>query len=746
MLSRRRLSVTVLLTTAVAMLLTLVLATPANAAVPVLPATSVYGNPIVNTWRIMSMLFESGGYTALLGDGGGVAAAESTAARTAPVIGRIATLGASTELAATSALVTLPAAVGSAIAGFTVTQVCAVEANRGKLVDKRGDVVDPASVGPTTPAFLCGLSGAVFPVIPGLTADAQGIHGQSLIIGSGVSIGGSTSSCVVRSQRIGGGYTTTDLYAAMNAPGECAQLDVDSTTDVFGGAAPTTSLPLHAVASTTYSGSVSTLNAVLTGPQYWSQRGGDYSTSSGGVEVSRLMCQRADGSPYAVGPSTPFPNYGSPSNISVSQREDSWSSRFDSGSTTSLHLALAGDCGDGHPVGWFLLMRPVGNGNTAIWPLGATNGYVRPGGTTHGTLETTISCKPVGADDSQAHYVTASAAVTVVNGSPVGVPDVTCPDGEVVGGDGGVTFKADDGTTTDVVPKSDPRGQPGSDSATSVDQFQKDHPECFTAAGQQSCVLRLYKRAGTELQFCGSIGQQCEDWATDPLYRDHYTCRYESTTGGWVETVDIRFCSVYRAPRIGPQPNVDPITGNLVDPATPPDPRTDPGTPPGTDPGSTTPGSDSSVGSNCEAPSWVDLFTGSIFVKALKCLLIPDPAVQRAAVTRMSDALRSTAPGKYVEFVGGLAADVPTLSGGCRGPLVDLQFDWTRYLHVGTDFKWGIRGYPFSACDPPIDGLALTFRLLLDGIVGFATLVGISSPLSGAFGFPALKIGGRGDS
>lgn len=317
-----------------------------------------------------------------------------------------------------------------------------------------------------------------------------------------------------------------------------------------------------------------------------------------------------------------------------------------------------------------------------VGTLSGTVPVIQSDGTSaYGVMDISVNCT----DGTQTTVITASATVTVSKGVPFEVPEAICPEGWIAtGAEIGWT---PNGGQRDVISEGD------------VDDNTRDmielNPDCFN--GNQQCVLELKQLIGAALQTCGSVGQLCPDWASDPLAESHYQCFY----GG--QRVDLNVCSAYRAPLYGVQPNMDP-DGSVI-------PYTRPVFPPS---GIPNPGGTPDLRAECASkkpPSFLEGFSPYWIQEGVRCALVdvfvPRPDVVKAKATQVTTAWAATPMGSLIEFVGELQEDVPTGS-GCSGPRVQFDIDLPPIdVHVDS--------YPLDACSgtkATVAGLARTIGAL----------------------------------
>lgn len=316
-------------------------------------------------------------------------------------------------------------------------------------------------------------------------------------------------------------------------------------------------------------------------------------------------------------------------------------------------------------------------------------GYVAPEeGVATGIIEVEVEC--MAGDSSQ--IIKSTRAVTTRAGQPFAMPEVVCPDGWTAVGTG-VGWIPEGGEKQTIIDRTEDQLGPG------VRDMVQTQPDCFN--GLQECVLELRQLVGGQLLSCGSVGQLCPDWASNPNAPNIYKCYY----GG--VGVDLNLCSAYRAPHVGVLPNLD-KDGNIV-PYTAPIPSNLPGSAPGTIPGS---GTAPDLRGECaarKAPSfWEGGFSPYWIYEGARCAMIevfvPRSGVIQAKATQVQAAWLKTPPGLVIDYVETIQEELPD-AGGCLGPRVAFTIDLGP-IYIPVD------AHPLSACENPMAFWASTARTI----------------------------------
>lgn len=301
--------------------------------------------------------------------------------------------------------------------------------------------------------------------------------------------------------------------------------------------------------------------------------------------------------------------------------------------------------------------------------------YVHPAGdSATGIIEVEVEC--INGDESQ--IITASNNITTRPGQPFDMPQVVCPTGWTAVGTGVGWTPSGGGEKQSIIDRTEDQLGPG------VRDMVANQPDCFN--GLQQCVLELRQLVAGQLLSCGSVGQLCADWASNPNATNIYKCYY----GG--VAVDLNLCSAYRAPNIGVLPNTD-KDGNVL-PYTAPIPGNLPGPMPGG-----LPGSAPDLRGECaarKAPSfWEGGFSPYWIYEGARCAMIevfvPRSGVIQAKAATVQAAWAKTPPGLVIDYVEGLQEELPSV-GGCLGPRVAFTIDLGP-IYVVVD------EYPLAACD-----------------------------------------------
>lgn len=325
-----------------------------------------------------------------------------------------------------------------------------------------------------------------------------------------------------------------------------------------------------------------------------------------------------------------------------------------------------------------------------------------------GEVRSTVTCqKP----DLTTYDVWAIATFEADGVSGVQIPDAKCDTSELA--IAGVVEWRPLGTTEwlELI---------GAEAPPAVQEWRSDYEACFIAEFNP-CTITLW-RVGPDgdLTTCGTIGQYCPDWATtDPdLIASRYKCKY----GPYV--TDINMCSAYRAPTVGPQPNVDedgawlPVT---APPVTPNPVSNDTLIDLGFDPGLFI---DTIGTGDCWPSGWGVLNPLSWVLLPVQCALqwafVPRVAVVEATAVQLDMAVNESLFGDVQYLADALSAPFAIGSTGCTGPAFTIQIE-----DLGGD-GMNETYYPLNACDEPMQGFAGFFRLISQGFVmigsGFAVL------------------------
>lgn len=317
-------------------------------------------------------------------------------------------------------------------------------------------------------------------------------------------------------------------------------------------------------------------------------------------------------------------------------------------------------------------------------------------GEASGTITVSVDCTD---GDGGTQVITASSVVTVAAGEPFDLPETVCPVGWVAYG-AGADWTPDGGAPQEILPRSE------------VDQPTRDmielRPDCFN--GNSQCVLELKQLVGEQLLSCGSIGQLCPDWASDPNAPNTYQCYY----GGGL--VDLNQCSAYRAPDVGILPNID-IHGNPI-PYTAPVPVPSVGgvlhpvNPTASDPRAECASKKPPSFWEGFSPHWI--YQGAVC--AMVDVFVPRAGYLEAKGAEVAAAWRATPPGVVVDYVNGLTSELPNLD-GCSGPHVAFTID-LGVIYVDVD------EYPLSACEAPMSTVASLARTL--GAMAMVVTTGIA--------------------
>lgn len=329
---------------------------------------------------------------------------------------------------------------------------------------------------------------------------------------------------------------------------------------------------------------------------------------------------------------------------------------------------------------------------------------------TPGRLDKRVWCR--GADGVLTDYITAQI-VSLKVGQSVNLADAKCPVNKVAV-DVGIDWTPDGGTKRTVLPPK------GTDPSTYSPQKTKalQFPQC--AGG--GCILELRRINGDP---CGPTGLLCRDWASDPNYASKYQCFYGGTL------VDLTYCSAYRAPLSGVQPNIN-DDGTQV-PVTAP-PLAEPGTP--VKPGTATPVPDQQKESDphgCAPSSVIEMLNPFALFGALMCVIkdsfVPDPVKIQTSVQGVQDSWSDTPFVKVSGMVSSVAEAVPVNQQGCSG----IGFTFPAVL--------GVPAQNFSilnACTEPLAGIATIVRTVGSIGVIFAGILALTKMAGGVINLPGM--------
>lgn len=325
------------------------------------------------------------------------------------------------------------------------------------------------------------------------------------------------------------------------------------------------------------------------------------------------------------------------------------------------------------------------------------------------------------------NYVDAWAA-SLQKGQSVNLHNMTCPTGNTAVGSS-IDFIPTDTSKATVPIQTRTPYTPGSNPAIDAAVAR---PQCANG----SCVLELSKTNG---ESCGSIGQLCPDWAKDPNYTSNYQCKF----GG--ELVALDFCSAYRSPIDGVQPNTKPdgspyrVTDPVVKPGGQPvtDPNAQPnpdGTLPAPAPVDDPVHEDDPNG--CRSASWVDQINPfnmfNTITCAMKAVFVPDPAKVQKSVDGIKDAWEDTPPVKIAGMVDSLKAAVPNGLSGCSG----ISFTFPAVLGVSAQSFTVL-----NACSEPVASVAAITRTIISIGLIFYGIMALTRMAGGV-----IEFGGVGKS
>jgi hypothetical protein len=346
-----------------------------------------------------------------------------------------------------------------------------------------------------------------------------------------------------------------------------------------------------------------------------------------------------------------------------------------------------------------------------------------------GTVTRHLWCaNPSGTSPAMVDYMTAQIA-TLRPGQSVNLQDMKCPGANQVAVDTSMDWAPSDGSAgTAIVPRTNwaPGSNPVIDAAVA-------RPQCATG----SCLLVLTHTDGRP---CGSVGELCPDWAKDPNYSQNYQCKF----GG--ELVSLDYCSAYRSPADGVQPNTK-SDGSLYRPT---DPAVKPGGRPVTDPTATpgpggvqpapapvdTPMTNTDP-NNCRTSSWIENLNPFTMFTTIGCALkdgfVPDPVKVQTAVQGVQTSWSQTPPAKVAGMVTSITAALPAGS-GCSG----ISFTFPGVLGVAAqNFTL------LNACSEPVAGVAMIVRII--GAIGMIVfgILALTKMAGGVIALPGLgKTGG----
>lgn len=354
------------------------------------------------------------------------------------------------------------------------------------------------------------------------------------------------------------------------------------------------------------------------------------------------------------------------------------------GQPTPAQLAALATWVSGSPLergGW------VGVDHPAYQP-GAPAGYV-------GTIRTTLTCKPTSGGTT---FVEAFAEVNAAPGDDLPVPPAACPAGSVAIY-AAVDYRAA-GTTTWV-------GIGSADAPSFIEGLPIDYPDCFNAGIE--CVVQLW-RVGTagQLASCGPIGEFCPSWAAESVHApDAYRCSFGPYS------IELNYCSVYRAPGVGVLPNASDDTDEegrpipLPPTAPVPDPLPNRVQAPDGAPAEL-PGAASNAQRQCFPEGWGVLNPFEWVVKPLRCVFEPTEGKPQQAGARLQSAITLSSLGVVILLVGGGAELVREFEpSGCQGPYIRIPMSG-----LGIVDDWAVEGYPLSACEGPAADIAQASRYL----------------------------------
>lgn len=248
--------------------------------------------------------------------------------------------------------------------------------------------------------------------------------------------------------------------------------------------------------------------------------------------------------------------------------------------------------------------------------------------------------------------------------------------------------------------------------------YRANYPGCDTGA----CALDLLVNGVT----CFTSAVLCADWFSDPNKATTYTCKYGPHPAPLAE------CNVY-----APSFKADAVDRGTAygDPVTGAAPTTQPTSTPldvGVFGG---PVKDPTGARQCFPSGWAALNPVEWVFQPVRCAyewaFIPRQSVVTANALRASGAWARTPVGQLPGIVAVFGAMTPTVS-GCSGPLV-------QFGALGINYS----GYPMSACNQPVAGIAATMRAIGAAITIWYAALAIIRYVSGTIAYQ--RLGGSGD-
>ncbi|HWH26008.1 MAG TPA: hypothetical protein VNT53_05120 [Pseudolysinimonas sp.] len=402
---------------------------------------------------------------------------------------------------------------------------------------------------------------------------------------------------------------------------------------------------------------------------------------------------------------------------------------FTDGTTFSISTAYPGIAYGGNGLGCVYSATPSENWVMALFlpagkHLAGVNGQPlvnSVAGRITGQVRSVVSCADGTGTTSHTSDV---RSVDVKAGDPIPVPEVSC--GKALLVDAYVEWLPAGATSW--IRVTNPLDLPNS-----YLQMPTLYPECFGPQAQ-SCALTLWKvNPDGTLATCGQTGTFCEGWAADPNVSLNYKCKYGD------HSIDIKYCSAYRAPGVGVLPNFgpDPDHPNEMIPleVTAPIPTTlqkpvDPVT--GLPVTSDDPGTVSEqcfpTGWGVVNPlSWVFMPVGC----ALRAAFIPSPTVLTKVQTEMADAAEGTSVKQVSDLVISIPTMIPSGPAQCEGPAVTFGSEFAVFKMSGTY-------HPFQVCTGPGATAASWSKIILTAVLAVAALGALTRYIGNQFGFPGF--------
>jgi hypothetical protein len=229
-------------------------------------------------------------------------------------------------------------------------------------------------------------------------------------------------------------------------------------------------------------------------------------------------------------------------------------------------------------------------------------------------------------------------------------------------------------------------------------------PALYPACVSSQCLLdlrRVYAGTGEEVS-CFADNDACVDWVNDPQRSLHYKCYY----GSYAVALDE--CRVYeptfRPTSAPPRPATEPVY------RAPSVPLPEPGvTPPAVTEGNP----------NCAGIGLLDIVTGMVIVKALKCAFVPAPGELEASTAKVSVDWCTTAPGALSCAIGDVLGPWTHLGDGDTSDCHGLAMSVPDTLHHTDSDAF----YPFAACGPPLTTISDLWLGIATGAIYIGALL-----------------------